>query len=302
PGFVQSINSVLQEAHDTSKRRSNIPELISPALEKELLELSQLLTPFHTLTMELQSDSITSSLVILGIITLYKKVAGINCTTDYMKALKSSLCLTITERFGAQEQFHYSGRGARKNLLRVFDNEAYILATILHPHWKLTPFEIPLPEPYQLNKYLPSIKAVKELLVREYEKEKGITTVRCENLEPSHKVSRLDFLSTFIPDQNEVGSQINDDVNEVEEYLKEKRIGRTDDPLDYYRGLETIGKFPIICRLARKYLSFPATSSSMERVFSITGSFNRARRASLATSMMEKFILYRENRKDVLGI
>ncbi|CAG7825160.1 unnamed protein product [Allacma fusca] len=226
PGFIGNINAVIQEAHEAG-RRANVPDMVTPDREVELLELSQLLTPFLTLTKELEGDKVTSSLVILAIITLYKQVASIQCTTEYMKALKTSLCLVITERFGAKDQFYYAGRGAKKNLLRVFDNEAYILATLLDPRWKLSPFE--------------------------------------------------------------------------NEYLQEKRLDRDADPLDYYRKQSEIGRFPILCRLARKYLGIPSTSSSMERVFSITGSLNRARRASLGTKMMEKFVVYREFRKDDIG-
>ncbi|CAG7828424.1 unnamed protein product, partial [Allacma fusca] len=141
--FVSHVNAVLESAHlERRNGRSTIaPDLISPDLEKDLLVLSKLLTPFLDLTNELQQEGVTSSLVILGVITLYKQVAAVDCEEGYMKALKSSLCLTITERFAAPEQFNYSGRGAKKCLMKVFENSAYILATLLDPRWKTAPFE-----------------------------------------------------------------------------------------------------------------------------------------------------------------
>ncbi|CAG7725421.1 unnamed protein product [Allacma fusca] len=302
PGFIAKLNEVIQEAHGSTKGKGKIPDMISPEREVEMMELSYLLTPFFNLTKELEGDNVTSSLVILGIITLYKKVAATQCTMGYMKALKSSLCLLIAERFGAKEQYFYSGRGARKNLSRVFDNRAYILAAVLDPRWKLSPFEVPLDEPYQLKRYVPSVEKVKDLLLQEYDRENAdAELVDCteEDVIPE-KMKRTDFLSSFISDDKlETSRSV---VNEVEEYLQEKRCDSTSDPLEYYRKNCEIGRFPVLCRLARRYLGLPSTSSSMERVFSITGSLNRARRASLATGMMEKIVVYREARKDQVGI
>ncbi|CAG7715943.1 unnamed protein product [Allacma fusca] len=104
---------ILEQAHGENPSNST-PDLISPEMEKDLFNLSKLLTPFLDLTNELQSGGVTSSMVILGVITLYKQMASVNCDEGYMKALKTSLCLTITERFGAQQQFNYGGKGAKK--------------------------------------------------------------------------------------------------------------------------------------------------------------------------------------------
>ena len=72
-------------------------------------------------------------------------IAATSCTREYMKALKSSLCLAITERYGSSAQFHYAGRGARKHLLKVFESEGYRLATVLDPRMKLHPFNSKIP-------------------------------------------------------------------------------------------------------------------------------------------------------------
>ncbi|CAG7644655.1 unnamed protein product [Allacma fusca] len=306
--FVVNLNSVLEEAHTMNTGRAAVPDLITPEREIELRDICELLTPFLKLTKQLEGDGVTSSLVILGIITLYKQVAAVECKTEYMRAFKTSLCLTLTERFGAKEQFHYAGRGAKKNLLRVFENQAYIMATILDPRWKLAPFEIPLHEPYLLSKYVTPIDKVKKLITREYRKEKGESdfekdTIACDDDSGGNipeKLMRTDFLSSFIPNNtHDVAQNVS---NEVEEYLNEIRCSGSVDPLEYWRANSTKLRFPVLCRLARKYLAFLATSSSMERVFSIAGSFNRARRARLAPKTMENFLIYREFWREQLQV
>ncbi|CAG7719320.1 unnamed protein product [Allacma fusca] len=98
------------------------------------------------------------------------------------------------------------------------------------------------------------------------------------------KMKRTDLLSSFIFDVKLESSRSVE--NEVEECLQDKRCDRTSDPLEYYRQNCEIGRFPVLCRLARRYLGLSNTSSLMERVFSIAGSLNRARRPRLATGMI----------------
>lgn len=58
-----------------------------------------------------------------------------------MLDLQRQICVLIVERFASDKQFEYSGRGPKKQLLRVFDRNEYILATLLDPRVKLNPFK-----------------------------------------------------------------------------------------------------------------------------------------------------------------
>ncbi|CAG7643306.1 unnamed protein product [Allacma fusca] len=135
----------------------------------------------------------------------------LQCGDGYMSVLRTSLCLTITERFGEQEQFNYSGRGARKCLREVFGNEAYILVTVLDPRWQLTSFKIPLPETYKLKECVPSVERVKNILVSTHLKEKSKTAAvqlievpaGQTDARSSPKRNKMDFLSSFIPSDND---------------------------------------------------------------------------------------------------
>ena len=52
--------------------------------------------------------------------------------------------------------------------------------------------------------------------------------------------------------------------------------------------------YPTMRHLARKYLSIPATSASVERLFSVAGAIIRARRSSLAATTVESLLLCSE--------
>ncbi|CAG7716781.1 unnamed protein product [Allacma fusca] len=206
----------------------SIPDLISPEFENDILHLSKLLTPFLDLTNELQAEGVTSSRVILGIITLYKQVAAVVAEEgSYIRALRTSLCLTIYERFGSDQQLNYAGKGAKKCLRKVFDNDAYILATILDPRWKMTPFQIELPETYKLNQCMPKIEKIKNVLTKAFEKEKELAAEVIEiqqgeleavNVPSASKRTKVDFLASFIPEDGE--TTLPGLKNEVDEYLK----------------------------------------------------------------------------------
>jgi hypothetical protein len=78
---------------------------------------------------------------------------------------------------------------------------------------------------------------------------------------------------------------------EVDHYLKEGISPGDTDPLQFWKL--HCHRFPNLSLLARKYLAIPATSGGVERVFSISGFLNRARRSSLSPENMKNLILYR---------
>jgi hypothetical protein len=67
-------------------------------------------------------------------------------------------------------------------------------------------------------------------------------------------------------------------------------------PLEFWRSKETQSSFPALTKLARIYLSIPATSGDVERLFSVAGALQRARRARITTNHLEALLLVREYR------
>ena len=71
-------------------------------------------------------------------------------------------------------------------------------------------------------------------------------------------------------------------------------VKHTFDPLDWWR--ENICKFPNVGAVARKWLSVPATSTPSERIFSICGIVNSAKRSSLAGKSIENQVFVHNNK------
>jgi hypothetical protein len=67
-------------------------------------------------------------------------VMNVDVTIEELKCLKQSVGAGIVERFAATDQLSYSGRGPRKQLLKIFSKEEYVIASVLDPRVKLRPY------------------------------------------------------------------------------------------------------------------------------------------------------------------
>ena len=86
-----------------------------------------------------------------------------------------------------------------------------------------------------------------------------------------------------------VRSEEND---EIKRYLGGRVEGLDEDPLKFWSLNATM--FPTLSKLARIYLGIPASSGSVERMFSISGALQRSRRARLSWVTIEKILCYRD--------
>ena len=66
---------------------------------------------------------------------------------------------------------------------------------------------------------------------------------------------------------------------EVQMFFTEAPIAKQDDPLSWWR--ENEGRFPTLSNLARSLLCIPATSTPVERIFSVAGNICSQKRTSL---------------------
>ena len=84
--------------------------------------------------------------------------------------------------------------------------------------------------------------------------------------------------------------------DEYQRYLKEAEINfRKDDPMEWWRKHEV--HFPHVAKLARKYLSIPASTAPAERVFSTAKNVLQKKRWSLLPKRLGKCIFLRHNAK-----
>ena len=81
---------------------------------------------------------------------------------------------------------------------------------------------------------------------------------------------------------------------EINLYLTELHSGENVCPLAYWKFKSS--KYPNLCKLARRYLSFPASSGPVERIFSSTGKIFRADRAKLSDHVFSQLSFMKCNK------
>lgn len=109
---------------------------------------------------------------------------------------------------------------------------------------------------------------------------------------PSLPKKRKRSIFERIEQQQVILSSQNKTTTEVIDYLSLPEIAVNENPLKFWHAHED--RFPILSSLAFKYLAMPASSASVERLFSVAGGIISARRASMTIETAEKVIFYRE--------
>ena len=109
-------------------------------------------------------------------------------------------------------------------------------------------------------------------------------TDQTEMLPPPAKKSLFDRIESRISSKEY--------FDEVERYLALPKEPKNVAPLSFWENHEKT--FPILAKLCKKYLSLPASSGAVERLFSIAGAIGRARRARITSPNMEKTLCVRQ--------
>jgi hypothetical protein len=81
--------------------------------------------------------------------------------------------------------------------------------------------------------------------------------------------------------------------NEVKDYMSMPSVPLDTDPLQWWR--EHQHRFPVLARVARRFLCIPASSAPAERVWSTAGNTITEKRARLSDETVENLILCHEN-------
>ncbi|KAG7169436.1 Zinc finger BED domain-containing protein 4-like 10 [Homarus americanus] len=76
-------------------------------------------------------------------------------------------------------------------------------------------------------------------------------------------------------------------------YLNQPCLQEDGDPLGNWKAKQP--EFPVLARLAAKYLAIPATSSPVERLFSIAGKLFRPERCNLSDKRLGQLMMIRCN-------
>ena len=126
----------------------------------------------------------------------------------------------------------------------------------------------------------------------------SMITVETDNQAPTTerpaKKMKTDFIDLFLgsPEATDRDSPSN---MEVDDYLAQSLLEKEKNPLNYW-ALNDVN-FPRLAKLAVKFLSLPASSAPVERIFSVGGKLFRPERCRLSDTVFEKLMFIRCNRE-----
>lgn len=166
-------------------------------------------------------------------------------------------------------------------------NELSLIATILDPRMKRFPFV----EDSHRNKQ----KELAESLLKDLyiQLKQDLALPEEINKESSPILIEEDediFAKMWASDQSSI--QTNDD-DEIVRYLQCPNEPKDTDPLVWWRDHTT--NYPNLSKLARKYLSIPATSVPSERLFSDAGNHISSKRTRLSPDLVDRILFLKRN-------
>lgn len=87
---------------------------------------------------------------------------------------------------------------------------------------------------------------------------------------------------------------------ELKRYLQEEPIDSNADPLAWWRDNQN--RFPLLCKVARKYMCICAKSTPSERVFSAAGNIVTPLRSSLKPHKVNMLVFLARNKDITTGV
>src|SRR3989337_2503174 len=82
-------------------------------------------------------------------------------------------------------------------------------------------------------------------------------------------------------------------IDEIASYLALPKVHPDECPLMWWKTNRT--RFPILSKVARKYLAIPATSTPSERLFSEAGNIMTIKRTQLSSTTLENLVFCKKN-------
>lgn len=231
-----------------------------------LNDLIEILMPFEEATDALQEqDIVTGSFVI-------PCIRGLQAALDSFKlkhesAIVTDLLASLNYRMSCYESRTH-----------------FICAAILDPRFKLVWCSS--------NEEKMNIKSkFVEILSNEFDNEELSTTSSAVGDSVEQPQPKRRKLFSYLPSTKISSSGIN---IKVDLYLSEPALPQETNPLDFWRLNES--KFPKLSRMAKYYLSIPASSAPVERLFSIIAGKNfRPDRCSMTDAVFQKLIAIKCN-------
>jgi len=102
-----------------------------------------------------------------------------------------------------------------------------------------------------------------------------------KNKPDEKKINENTFFSSLFPTQIDID-------NEIDNYLRATVLGEKSDVLSFWNANKNY--FPTLSKMARDYLSIPATSVSCEEMFSEAGDIITKKRNNLSSKLIEEIM------------
>lgn len=123
-----------------------------------------------------------------------------------------------------------------------------------------------------------------------------INNVSTDVLTPD-SIRKPNALQSFFDDDNEEMQEVIPSVDdEIQRFSSEPKLSLGDCPLMWWKKKQAI--YPILAKIAQKYLCTSATSVPSERVFSVSGSILTSERYSLTDEHVEQLTFLAKNQKN----
>lgn len=267
----------------------------------DIKECLEILAPLKLATVELSSEKVVSGSKIIPMVKMLRHAITTKqhtLTTDMSKTLAAHLITQMTERLS-----HYESAGQ------------HALATLLDPRFKTMGFVNSTNQQNAIKKLTNECGVV----IRQHSQPERTTqpppSTSDASTSSSGKPTYFDAYSAHMPAyflthictipglwdllDNEVADRRNSHsvsagaTVEVNRYLTEPNIPRSEDPLQYWTRNKT--QYPHLYLLARNLLCIPASSVPCERVFSKAGEVVSKKRNRLNPNTVEQIIFLNKN-------
>ena len=255
----------LQNKAKTKEQKKKANSFYLSLLERSMLsELCELLSLFEFVTDEFQGNGVTISRVYPSIKMLQSNLISNLNSYIYTINLRNKLFESLNSRFSG-----------------LIDQDVFVVSTFLDPNFGLSAF--PTGEKALVKSI---IKRLCEACVESNSLSMSSSSSSVNNCK---KKSKYIFHNdnTVVVVENEVDKSMNDYIRLTQE--SENEI----DALLFWKMNESI--YPILAKLAKKYLSVQASSAAVERMFSICGHIFSLKRRRLGVKFYSDLVLLKLN-------
>ena len=239
--------------------------------EREMLEeLRDLLQMFEFVTDEIQTNDVSISRVYPCINYLRKGLENLG-PFKYTTKLRVDLLESLNRRF-----------------LNIEDNEVFVFSTILDPSFGLKSFDNDMKVKVK-SKITCTLKL--EFLKQQAKlNSKNPEDIQCLNVHK--KIAERDDNYIFYGETENADD--NDDIErQIDDYFRTIKSSSFDCPLKFWKSNQY--KFPLLAKLAKKFLGIPASSASAERMFSIAGHIFSLKRRKMGMKIFCELVFLKLN-------